>query len=284
MFRGSICFTAIFCVTAANANVVFNSLRHDLPFTDDDAPVLSHHVLAFHNCAPSESPLLENPPYGFVSGILSSEAAIEIFGSNNGGACQAACLERGTDRDIAHAAMPHKIYKTGESDGTLQQWFEDNCRQVEVCLINYYDPKVHLKTLWIRPETNEPVVHLNDIQYGEPKTRCFNSFIGHKFHVVTAPDDTKIAEFQVEYTLVLAIGTNFPPDNRETRNFDKEIRNTLKHEWDKHLVVKRTFSPLGFHKGRLPPDVFASMRSFFNNNKGNKVTEEWGGRGVFVNW
>lgn len=280
MLKGTFAAVVV-CLAAANA-AVFNSLRHDLPFTDDDAPLLSQHVLAFHNCAPTESPLLESPPYGFTSGSLSDEAATDIFGTL--GACKAVCLERGVDREIAHAAMPHKIYKGGEYRGTLTDWFESNCRQVEVCLINYYDPKVLIKTLWIQPDTNEAVVHLDDIQYGEPKTRCFNSFIGHKFHVVTSSDDTKITEFQVEYTLVLAVGNNFPPDNRETRDFDKEIRSTLKYEWEKHLQVKRTFSPLGFSKGRLPPDVFASMRSFFNNNKGNKVTEEWGGRGVFVNW
>jgi hypothetical protein len=33
------------------------------------------------------------------------------------------------------------------------------------------------------------------------------------------------------------------------------------------LEVKRTFTPLGFSKGRLPDDVFASMREFYYNNR-----------------
>jgi hypothetical protein len=36
--------------------------------------------------------------------------------------------------------------------------------------------------------------------------------------------------------------------------------------------------------GRLPDDVFASMSSFYYNNRFHKSNEEWGGRGVFVNW
>jgi hypothetical protein len=269
------------------ADPTYSSLRHDLPWTDDDEPLLSRHVLAFHNCDPSESPLLDSPSYGFDSGSLSDDAARQIFGSDfegTAGGCQAACLERGTDRDIAHAAMPNKIYHASTSSETLPQWFDDNCRQIEVCLMNYHHPDVAIKTLWIHPETNEPVPHLDNIQYGEPKTRCFSSFIGHMFHVVAGNENVKIAEFTAEYTLVMAIGDNFPPDNRDTRNFDTEIRSTLHQEWDRHLKVKRTFSPLGFHRGRLPLDVFASMRSFYNNNRGHKVSEEWGGRGVFVNW
>jgi len=48
--------------------------------------------------------------------------------------------------------------------------------------------------------------------------------------------------------------------------------------------VPRTFSELGFKKGRLPDDIFASMGSFYYNNRHNKVREEWTGKGVFVNW
>lgn len=63
-----------------------------------------------------------------------------------------------------------------------------------------------------------------------------------------------------------------------------EIIETLENEWTRHNVVKRTFSPLGFQKGRLPNDVFASMGAFYYNNRHHKVFEEWGDRGVFVNW
>lgn len=48
--------------------------------------------------------------------------------------------------------------------------------------------------------------------------------------------------------------------------------------------VKRTFSPLGFKKGKLPPDVFALTSAFYYNNAQNVVREEWKNKGVFVNW
>jgi len=41
---------------------------------------------------------------------------------------------------------------------------------------------------------------------------------------------------------------------------------------------------LGFKKARLPEDVFASIGSFYYNNRHNDVREEWNGKGVFVNW
>ena len=59
---------------------------------------------------------------------------------------------------------------------------------------------------------------------------------------------------------------------------------TLHNEWRRHNRVTRTFSELGFKKGRLPDDLFASMGAFYYNNRHNKVNEEWKGKGVFVNW
>ena len=55
-------------------------------------------------------------------------------------------------------------------------------------------------------------------------------------------------------------------------------------EWRKHTEGERTFSSLGFAKGALPRDLFASMASFYYNNRHHAVNEEWEGKGVFVNW
>jgi hypothetical protein len=57
-------------------------------------------------------------------------------------------------------------------------------------------------------------------------------------------------------------------------------------EWMKHLNVRRTFSALGFAKGRLPNDIFGSMRSFYYNNRDppHRVLEEWGSKGLYVNY
>jgi len=38
------------------------------------------------------------------------------------------------------------------------------------------------------------------------------------------------------------------------------------------------------HTGRLPPDLWASISGYYYNNRNNKVLEEWGGKGLYVNW
>eukprot|EP00956_Cyclotella_meneghiniana_P006877 scaffold9281_cov28-Cyclotella_meneghiniana.AAC.2 len=55
----------------------------------------------------------------------------------------------------------------------------------------------------------------------------------------------------------------------------------------RHSKVKRTFSPLGFDIGRLPDDLYASLGSYYYNNRERPhvVHEEWGKhKGVFVNY
>jgi len=93
-----------------------------------------------------------------------------------------------------------------------------------------------------------------------------------------------LAKFQVEHHLILPFGKSPPSDRSHSRNFTREIETSLRMEWKRQDRIKRTFSPLGFAKGRLPDDVFASLGALYYNNQKNTCLEEWGGKGVFVNW
>ena len=234
-----------------------------------------------------------------------SEEFQRIFDdSNDGDGCNVAYIERGVDRTLVSAIMPHHYYPKQQADIENQlsfsDWFESNIRMVELCLINYYSNPVsgekvdYIDLYWKHPTTSKLNFHM-EIYYGEQKTRCFKSFIGHEFEVYDSTeleegrsDDNKgelVGTLRVEYITSMAFGTAPPSDGRsEGHDYKQEIYKTLDEEWRRHNRVKRTFSPLGFKKGRLPNDVFASMGSFYYNNRYNKVLEEWGGKGVFVNW
>ena len=123
-----------------------------------------------------------------------------------------------------------------------------------------------------------------EIEFGEKKTRCFQSFVGHSFVARDGATGEVVKEFKVEFVMSLGIGQSPPSGNPEGHNFDKEIKDTLHKEWKKHNRIKRTFSPLGFKKAKLPDDVFAMMGAFYYNNRANNVNEEWNGKGVFINW
>ena len=52
-----------------------------------------------------------------------------------------------------------------------------------------------------------------------------------------------------------------------------KIRNTLDREWGRSRRVKRTFTPLGFARSQLPLDLFASMATYYDNNRDNLMLE-----------
>ena len=204
--------------------------------------------------------------------------------------CLAACIERGTDRHLAGYVLPIEVYDSATWDTPTQDlagWFGDNCAKKEVCLVNYHSKEQPLQVYW-ESENGELIFHMN-LEYGDRKTRCIHSYLGHKFVArddMTDPSNPKvIGELTVDFITVKAWGESPPSDERApSHDFEVEIQDTLKNEWARHLRVHRTFSPLGFKKGRLPNDVFASLGSFYYNNAQNVVREEWTNRGVFVNW
>ena len=273
--------TTTFVVTAAADEDVVRSIPTDLPF-DENGKLAFHFVLYSQGCDVSSF----KPWPGFETREVAGEAMETLFpyGRRQSSSCQAVCVERGVDRSVAGAVMPHKYYdSTKSSSADLATWVHDTCVRVEICLINYHSRTTPIKVYWFT-ETGEKKLHM-EIKYGEQKTRCFSSFVGHTFQAEDGQTNQVLGKFTVEYITVLAFGESPPSaDPGVFKSFDTTIESTLRNEWIRHNRVTRTFSPLGFKKGRLPQDVFASMGSFYYNNRYNKVREEWQGKGVFVNW
>jgi len=267
-------------VSDANSKpvAVVTSISDDLSF-DENGKLKSFHLL-FPLDSPNCPAATYTPRTGFESHAIAGEALDLVFPDYQAGDCVAACVERGTDQTLAGYTMPHFHYDGSVEDSSFDNWFTDKCGAIEVCLMNYLIKQRPLQLYWIKPETGE--AHFQkDLEYGERNTHCFRSYLGHKFEVKF--EDGVLDAFTVEHILVKAIGKSKPPDS-SSRSFEEEIVGALNNEWKRHYAVKRTFSPLGFAKGKLPNDVFAAMGSFFYNNRHNKIREEWGGRGVFVNW
>lgn len=275
-------------VIAVEQHSIVTSLANDLLF-DENSKLTSHQLLypsGFSQCPASSF----HVPEGFEAHGVKDIALKQLFpdiyaeGKNALNPCQAVCVERGVDQSIVHAVMPHRKFIPGRDGDNFDEWFDLTCRQVEVCLMNYHSKTTPIQLWWIRPEDQVPVFHL-DIGYGERHTRCFKSFIGHSFQARDGETGEVLEILPIEYTTVKAFGESPPSSTRRPgHSFRKEIEDTLNHEWFRHNRVTRTFSSLGFKKGRLPDDVFASMSSFYYNNRHHNVREEWGGKGVFVNW
>lgn len=81
------------------------------------------------------------------------------------------------------------------------------------------------------------------------------------------------------------IGVN-PLDSNLNPKDDKadEIKEELQSVYFETTAVKRTFSDIGFKKGKLPLDVFASISAYYYNNINHFTNEEQVSRSVFVNY
>jgi hypothetical protein len=55
-------------------------------------------------------------------------------------------------------------------------------------------------------------------------------------------------------------------------------------EWNRANRVTRTFTGLGFAKGRMPTELWSSISSYYYNNREHKIIEEWDSKGLYVNW
>lgn len=91
----------------------------------------------------------------------------------------------------------------------------------------------------------------------------------------------------------LSTGLTFPrmitgdpgEQRRDIPNEARQILNTFKGEWIHSNDCTRTFTKLGFNKGRLPSDLFASIEAYYYNNRNHLAIEEWHKKGgVHVNW
>mmetsp|Transcript_18051 Transcript_18051/g.34217 ORF Transcript_18051/g.34217 Transcript_18051/m.34217 type:complete len:595 (-) Transcript_18051:23-1807(-) len=294
LFVGSLLATKVVAatVTADGASLLLESLDAASLY-DENGKLASHHLVTHPACDDDDD---ESSVRTFTSPlyqvhVAGGELKAQLFPNDDdndesSSKCQAVCLQRGTDQSVATAVMPHMRYSRdgGENDQSFADWFRDTCSAVESCFMNYYtDRNGALKLYWIHPDTGERKPHMA-VKYGERNTRCFNTYLGHQFVAETEQGETVGPVVTIEFATVLGFGKSPPSDDPGRHHFDEEIEQTLHSEWTRHERVSRTFSPLGFAKGRLPDDVFAYLGAFYYNNRHNKVMEEWNGKGVFVNW
>lgn len=197
----------------------------------------------------------------------------DIFGASSTSSaadkCQAACLERGTDRSLAASVLPQRLYYESAETKSLKEWFGPHCEKVEICLINYARPDSTFTVHWLNPRDSFKPSPLNiQLHYGERHTKCFHSFIGHQLQVVDPghgegdQQEEIIGTVTVEYITIYSFGAGPPNPAKDTASQVKQIHSTLRNEWTRSERVTRTFSPLGFAKGRLPDDVFASVSAY----------------------
>jgi hypothetical protein len=285
-------------VAPTSTNIV--SSLSNLPF--DENGHLATHVLAYPASGPCktliEAAIQELPDmYSHVPIAVDGEAAKILFGEKlppsavdgtdgtssaitNVAQCPAVCLERGVDSYLVGYPLPEKYYNPTENDEHTS--FRDfvnsfSCGRVEVSFINY-SPKV-LNLYWVHPDGTR---HFNgEFDRMETNTQFITTYIGHRF-IAVDPDaeDEVLMDYTIEFNGNMGVSNHV--NKHDEMDIREEVKSAMIDQWREHQRVTRTFSSLGFAKGRLPEDVFASMRAFYYNNRDppHRLLEEWDSKGM----
>ena len=282
-----------FRVAAETSRKVISNLA-DLPF--DENGHLSSHVLAYPASDPCSALVEAELPseedmYLHIPIAVEGDAADALFGDRllsehpitDVTQCPAVCLVRGVDSSLVAYSLPEKYYdpKQNEEHTSFRDFVSSySCGRVEFVFINYSPKTVSL--YWV--EGNGEKEYLYQLQRNEENARFDHTFIGHRF-MAEDPDTMEVLmDHTVEFSGTIGVSNheNYLDDTVDIR---EQVRVMSIDMWNSHLQVKRTFTPLGFNKGRLPDDVYASMRAFYYNNRDppHRLQEEWDHKGVFVN-
>lgn len=264
-----------FVLAGFAAATVFSELSN-LPLDENDR--LTEHFLLFagnEECTQKVNDLeLSFRDKAEVTGALKSI----FFGEDVNPSCALACLERGVHQEQMPYPIQTQIIQDIDPNG-IDYWTNQNCQQAEIGFLSYYEEVLEVR--WIRPDTGERM-KLSDLRRGERHTSWHNTFLGHSFEIYNPSTDNVIGEYNVIFNAIYPLGS--PPPQIFSADPTKIIEATLKTEFDKAHRVKRTFTELGFNRGRLPNHLWGSISAYYYNNRNNKVQEEWIAKGLFVNW
>lgn len=207
--------------------------------------------------------------------------------------CSIVCLQRGVPHLLAHHIFPHHILQLDGNNGddssdssssSIGGWIRHHCDFLEMGVVNH--TPLPLLVYWVHPETGERHLATEVEVGGEKHMSWIETYLGHAFELVEeGPEAKVVANITIEHDVFLSIGTS--PASQGTPGFldslEQAVKEVLLGEWEGRKRVERTFTPLGFHKGKLPLDIWASMLAFYHNNRGNKIVENFS-YDVLVNW
>ena len=194
--------------------------------------------------------------------------------------CAAVCVDTGLAEDLISHPVPFYVYsehsalrdaqddKVGELRGLMEK-----CRAAEVGFVSYY-PK-EAQVYWLNKENKR---HKQGVlKYGERYTLWQRSYLGHTFEVCDLETDELLLRHTVTHHAHVVVGHEYQVEAvnksiHSTFNFEQvnsKVKQAMSHEWSRCNRVKRTYTPLGFSKGKLPLDVWGSISAYQYNNKDN---------------
>eukprot|EP00606_Chrysophyceae_sp_TOSAG23-5_P001581 GSChrysophyteH2.ASY1.ANO1.1252.1 assembled CDS len=258
----------------------------------------------------------KRPDYKFLTIKTMSQNVVDLYpiltqadtvdsvrNSHNTGhfVCHSVALDRGTDRDHILHQIPEKHHTEHVANqGTKENpafsssmaahfseyhdFLDNSVMKVEFGFLNWKpnDAKIY----WV-DIVGDRRVFVSDLKRKEKNTQWQTTTLGHVFEVEDAVTGEIFGRYEAQHPSINVIGTPRPEDighPMPNKIIGEQVRATFNAEWRRANRVTRTFTELGFSKGKLPDDLFQSIRTYYYNNRMQLAREEWDDKGLFVNW
>lgn len=255
------CLLALWLLRAAALESLLLSLD-GLPL-DDEGRLAANHLLYSASCPAALVASLADER-GVREPRAAAPAVMRAFADS---ACSLVCLQRGVpDHLIAHT-LPYLVV-SAEDEGFPENgsdWASATCDAAELGLVNNLDREAHL--FWVHPATGKEKHSGVVAAGGQSQMLWCATHLGHAFVVRDAAGEELLRVPPVQHDTFLQVGPSPPseggPDFLD--HVEQRSRELLLREWEGKDNVTRTFTDMGFGKGRLPRDVWASMLAFYHN-------------------
>ena len=209
---------------------------------------------------------------------LSGKARSDMLGDV---ACGVAVLDRGLEAEFITTPFVPVFNYTRWRYSALIKWMNVNSR-VEMGFLSYHANDISVD--WINFETGD-AVPIGVLEPGEPNTMWREARMGHLFRFTDVKTSENLFNFTAAYDSFNVVGSGSapgsPPSQKEVRRDTAQLLTDAVH--NAHRIV-RTFTEMGFDKGRLPRALYGSMRTFYYNNRHSKAHEDWPKEERNVNW
>jgi len=213
--------------------------------------------------------------------------------------CNAVSLDIGCDKNHIIDVIPEnhimKSINNNDIDNgsklndlliDLRIWIHTQIMQVEVGFLNWHHNKC--KIYWIDMSSKpHKRIYSGDLHRKEKNTQWQTTTLGHKFEVVDYDTNEILGTYIAKTNSIHVVGAPVGDESLRKpppKHVGSIVKDTFTNEWRRAHRVTRTFTELGFMKGKLPIDLYTSMRTYYYNNRDNIAREEWEDKGLFVNW
>ena len=246
--RAMAALLTLFCLaysTAGSASLLDNAA--DIPVNEDQRLTTNYLLYDGSNSCASKIAALDIDYREKIP--MTKNLARQFFGASPGN-CATVCLEKGTHVDFLMNPLPIHVDNKGDD---FQAHIRDNCQKVEAGILNYNKSPVDV--LWIDFDGNRQ--KLQTVKYGEKNTAWQTTFLGHQFEIADSVTGETLLAFTVTENAFYHIGEL--PSAIQERGRGGAGEEHLQHGVATCARGHPHFTELGFDKGRLPDDLWASI-------------------------